>query len=530
MAIKAGIKINKRVLFSIILALLPVLVFFVSMIYDGISIGSLRIPVYNNDELIYYYQVDGIVNFGSPQGLYGYHEEYSNISSYGAWSPILLINYLIMGKIFGWSAVMAIVYNVAMLSMALFVFGMLARPTFKQTAWISLLYLLYTFTVQGMFSVSPEVTCYSYIIIFLALMYSCLRDLKLYKTVIMFIVATILTLMRPYFLAFMLPAGYFMYKLKGKAAIAVTTFLSLISVYAYGFICVNICSGNPTAATFAKVIKEVKLNNDTSVNGHSPVLTSMLLTGMVDKFIEGLKLNYRQVKWFFTDGNTGRNFINYIAFSIIILIWTLKALRKNRDCHEDTDPDKDKKYLAVFILGYYAVMAFALCIMFPGWAASRHLAQLILMGILIIPMEIEGLPLKMAAALVLIYTMAVVPNGHQEYLSDEKIDEIMAFREELGAKMEPELSGGPTWDNTVLWAYRDSNDENMVTPWQYLFAVPSGFAFNVENTKEQPWLGYKPFSSRYIATIGGGGNEQMCIDRGLKKIAEYDGLVIYKNY
>ncbi|MCR5419604.1 MAG: hypothetical protein K6E98_01195, partial [Lachnospiraceae bacterium] len=75
MAVKTGIKINKRVLFSIILALLPVLVFFVSMIYDGITIGSLRIPAQNNDELIYYYQVDGIVNFGSPQGLYGYHEE-----------------------------------------------------------------------------------------------------------------------------------------------------------------------------------------------------------------------------------------------------------------------------------------------------------------------------------------------------------------------------------------------------------------------------------------------------------------------
>ena len=520
---------NRRIVNCIILAILPLLVFAFCLYYDDASLNSLRIPIHNNDELIYYYQVDGIINFGSSQGLYGYHEWYSNISSFGAWSPVLLINYAIMGKLFGWTTVCAVIYNVAMLSMALFIFGMLAHPTFKQTCWISVLYLLYTFTAQGMFSVSPEVTCYSYIIIYLALMYSCIRERKLYKTVLMFIVAVILTLMRPYFLAFMVPAGYFMYREKGKRSVAVTAAVVLATVYAYGFICVNICSGNPTAGTFKKIIKEIKINSDASVNGHSPVLSSVLLNGFTEKLIYGLKLNCYQVKWFFTDGNTGRNFIDFIVFFIIIVIW-VSGVAGFRNKKSDT-VDNDRKYLALFILGYYAAMALALCIMFPGWAASRHLAQIIIMTVFIFPMEIDKPALKIIAAIVLIYTMMVVPNGHQNYLPDEKIDEIMAFGDELGTKMKPELSGGPTWDNTVLWVYGDfSGNEDKITPWQYLFAVPSGFAFNVENTKEQPWLGYKPFASRYIATIGGGGNEQMCVKRGLIKMAEYDGLVIYKNY
>ena len=146
-------------------------------------------------------------------------------------------------------------------------------------------------------------------------------------------------------------------------------------------------------------------------------------------------------------------------------------------------------------------------------------------------MEFDKPAMKLVFEVTLLYAMLVVPNGHKDYLPDEEIARIMDFKEELAVKMPLVLSGGPTWDNTVLWAYADfSSGEEVVTPWKYLFAVPSGFSFNVENIKGNEWMGYKKYSSRYIATTGGGRNEEICIEQGAVKMAQLDDLVIYKTY
>lgn len=519
-------KINKNsvITVSLILALLPLITFVFSLIYDRASLYSLNIPSFNNDELIYYYQVDGVVNYGMPQGVFGYHEFYGNLFSFGAWSPVLMINYFLFGKLFGWTAVRAVIYNVVFMMAAMFIFGITARPTFKQAGWISLLYLTYTYIVEGILSVSPEATCYSYVIIMIGLAYSSFRDNRTYKIVLMYVIGILLTLMRPYFLAFMILAGYFYYRKKGKRSIPVTALLSAATAYLYGFICVNVCAGNPTTYVFEKFVKAVHINNDDLLRGHSPVLTSVLLSGMKDTFIHGIKLSYREVKWFFTEGNTGRNYIDFIVILVIVAVWAVRTLRS-------AEVDKDRKYWCIYWTGFFFAMAAGVVLLFSGWAASRHLSQFILMAVLIFPMEFDRPAMKLITFIVLIYTMAVVPNGHKDYCSDKEIASILEFREELADKMPLELSGGPTWDNTVLWAYADfSSGEEIVTPWQYLFAVPSGFAFNVENIKGNEWMGFKKYSSRYIATVGGGRNEEICIEQGAKLMARLGDLVIYKTY
>lgn len=515
---------NRIMLISALLAFLPLITFVFSLIYDGASLYSLNVPCFNNDELIYYYQVDGVVNFGMPQGVFGYHEFYGNMFSFGAWSPVLMINYFLFGKLFGWTAVRAVLYNVVSMMIAMFIFGITARPTCKQAGWISVLYLSYTFIVQGILSVSPEATCYSYVIMIIGLAYSCFREKKTYKYVLMYIISILLTLMRPYFLAFMILAGYFYYRNRGRRSIPVTAVLALATTYVYGFICVNICAGNPTSYAFEGFVKAVHVNNDDMLRGHSPVLTSVLLSGMKDFFITGIKLCYREVKWFFTEGNTGRNYIAFLAILIIIGIWSVSTIKSST-------VDKEKKYWCIYWGGFFIAMAVGVGLLFSGWAASRHLSQFILMAVLILPMELDRPVMKFITLIVLIYTMAVVPNGHKPYLSDADIKKVLDLKEELAVKMPLELTGGPTWDNTVLWAYADfSSGEERVTPWQYLFAVPSGFAFNVENIKGSEWMGYKKYSSRYIATVSGGRNEEICIEQDGIKIAELGELVIYKTY
>ncbi|MCR5233029.1 MAG: hypothetical protein K6E53_03885 [Lachnospiraceae bacterium] len=509
---------------ALLLSIVPVLTFIFVMIYDGVTLEILSVPSLQNDEIVYYYEVAGVVDYGMPQGLFGYHEQYSNMFTCGPWSPVLMLNYCIFGFLFGWSAVRAVIYNVIFMSIALFVFGITAKPDKWQTIWLAVLYLSYTFFVQGLMSISPEITCYSYLVIYLGFMYSCMREYRPYKVVILFVLAVILSLMRPYFLALIVMSGFQMYMARGKKSVLVTLPVLCASFYCYAFMSINICSGSPVGGVFAGMVNKIHLNTDASVAGHSPVLMSPLLANLVKWIKSGFEQNMYQIQGFFDYGVTGRNFVAYLGIFVLLLLGSCIRLFDKKE-------DINKKYVSVFWVMYYIAMAIAVCILFSGWAAERHLSQFILIGILVVVMEVREWPLKTLALIVLLYTTAVVPNGHKEYCTIQEVKEINELKGELKELMPVVISEGPTWDNTVLWLYADySSGEEVVIPWQHLFAVPSGFGFNLENYYGSEEFGEKPTRSRYVATVSGGGNEQICIENGMEELARTGEFVIYRNY
>ncbi len=516
---------KRTILISLVLASLPLIMFILAMMYDGASIESLKVPTYQNDELIYYYEVAGVVDYGIPQGLFGYHEQYANILSFGAWSPFLIINYCVVGSVFGWSPVNAVIYNLIFMAIAWFVFGILAEPTIGQAAWISILYITYTYVMQGIMSVSPETTCYSYLIVFIGLIYSAGRNNRKIKVILMFLISFVLTLMRPYFLGLFVASGYYLYDLKGKKSLPVTCVISCVSMYLHAFICVNFCSGSPMEARFSKIAHKIIVNTDESVRGSSPKMASALLRGLYDQFIYGLKNNYHEVKWFFTEGNTGRNFVLYILLYILLIIW-IYILSRN------IEGEIKKKYCCIYWFFYMTSMGIAVTLWFSGWAASRHLSQFILVILIIFAMEIDRKFLLICAEIAVLFTTIAVPNGHKDYLSKGEMAEFNRLRQNLAPEMIIEPSEGPTWDNTVLWLFADySSGEEKQTSWQYLFAIPHGFAFNIENIYNFDEFALQDsISSRYVATIPGGNNERKCKNLGMDKIAESNGLVIYRNY
>lgn len=44
-----------------------------------------------NDEVIYFKTIEGIKEFGIPQGYFGYNESHARMGTFGAWSPVIYL-------------------------------------------------------------------------------------------------------------------------------------------------------------------------------------------------------------------------------------------------------------------------------------------------------------------------------------------------------------------------------------------------------------------------------------------------------
>ena len=189
---------------ALTLALLPFLCCLVTCAVQGRGIGEVYLPSSEwNDELFFYRQVESIVRYGFPQGYYGFNESHGLLLSFAAWSPVLVLPWIIWGFLFGWNFLAPVVCNIVLMTLAVFLFGLLVKPTRKQMGILALLFCLYTPYVRYMLSGMPEIICMSHLIVFYGLAVSCGREEKTWKLVCMFVVTGLLTLMRPYMLLFL---------------------------------------------------------------------------------------------------------------------------------------------------------------------------------------------------------------------------------------------------------------------------------------------------------------------------------------
>ncbi|MCR5420877.1 MAG: hypothetical protein K6E98_07725 [Lachnospiraceae bacterium] len=501
---------------------------------EGIGLRNLAISSAENDELIYYYETSGVVDYGIPQGYFGYTEITARTGPFGAWSPVLLINFCILGKLFGWSLTKAVFYNLISLMLAVFLFGIFARPNKTQTVLLAVFLASYTFLMYGVLSIVPEITCYSYTIIFVGLIYSAFKDNKTYKIIFMFIIAILLTLMRPYYAGFMIAASFFLYRKYGKKSLFCSVPLFIATFYGFFFIGINFCAGNPISGWFSRYIIKVEKNigNMFMCSGISVTLLSGL-GSFVKRLLSGFYLMAQQLKVFFVDRIWGRNYFMFFYIFILLIVTYLRSDSKKRD---------DAYIRRLFFLVYFFLMTIAVALYFSGWVADRHLAEFVVMGIVFIAMEageayetdnnVKSIyihPLALALEIGLIFSVIMVPNREREYVTENFTREVEETRELLKKEMPVvPTKGRPSWDNTVLWVYTDTVDgEEVIVPWRSLYAIPSGYAFNL--VFKDDWFdeGYK-LSSKYIAAASGSNTEDRCIGWGAEKIADYCGVVIYR--
>ena len=515
MKIKSFIQKYNRILSALLMAFVPVMCFVITCAIDGKSVFDVYIPASTwNDELYYYKLVEAILEHGYPQGYYGFNESHALKLSFAAWSPVLLLPWVIWGFLFGWNLMSPILCNMVMMTLSIFLFTYLVKPKKWQMLAMAAMLSVFTPMVRYSFACMPEITCFFIIIVFLGLAVSYCEKETAWKIVGMFMLSSLATLMRPYFILFMLLPGYYWFK-KRKVVGTVGT-LGIIGVTGGVYAAVKYYLGAEYFTDLFNTEWVTKFITDGFVAGIKFILYKLYHVGinffqmLVESFISGLP--------------AGALFAAFMLILILMVITTVGKWKRK---------EKDVSVYLHFTFCTFG-MWIALLLMYKMTEGSKHLSAFIITGILMLSLVNAKQFWKwIVTALLcgfLFIIMAKEPVNYEIPYRTEKLEnQLITLEKELDEKLVTS-DIVPSFENTVIWVFSDEvKGEEIQLAWQQLYLFPDDFGINLcygayvlEN--------YDSLQSRYVATVPGGKIEQLLQEKGATIIAENEEIIIYKRY
>ena len=531
-----------------LMALLPVLCCLVYCAVQGRSIGEIYLPSSEwNDELFYYKQVEGIVNYGYPQGYFGFNESHALKLSFAAWSPVLVFPWIIWGILFGWNLMSPIICNIMLMTLAVFLFVWLVKPSWKQLGITSLLFCLYTPFVRYMLSVMPEVICFSLLIIFYSLAINYLNGEKTYKLVILFALSGLLTLMRPYMLLFMLLPAYFEIKKRGWKGLlgSAAAFAAVLAVYA----AIKHYLG---AEYFAPLFFTdwVEAFFEKGLFGGIRYTLGKLYYMMLD-------FNAHTIQGFRTGLASGAFFAGYLIMLLVLLGQSLKdfvslgafkraetlnaqtteteAAREHKDDTERTERIKALKrqlVIEVHLVFSFVAMLFALLLMYKLTEGSKHLLTFMAVGVFVVGIletKFYKKAVVIGAAFAYFYSyMALDPYDYQvPFWEEQRALQLENWREIFDEELQLEEENVPNYQNVVIWPFDDEGKSGKPLPWQMLYGLPEGWGISCCN---QEYLIKKidNLQCGYMVSLVGGQLDALCEGAGYAEIYRDETMVLYR--
>lgn len=509
---------NRHQLFKITCAFLfPILVCALHCLHLGGNLGDVYLAnSQNNDDLFYFKQAESIIEYGIPQGFFGFNESHAANLSFAAWSPLTLIIWAIWGKIFDWSISSYYWCNIIFHSLAFAFFVWQVKPKAKQMLAAGILIGLFPGFSKYTLSCLVETHMISYMVFFYGMALGYAKEAKIWKLVGMFLLGGFLTCIRPYLVLLIILPGIFVFMKKKWVGIVITGTSGALSVAGYFAI-----SKHLTAAYF------------------TPLFDKSIFTRFIDEgFYAGARyIFYECLRWAqslgdymkqsFTTGKfMGSNYCVLFLLCVLLLVMFIGYARK-------------KKQLYVVIYGHYICTALIsvtalLVIMHKINEGSRHIIPFIIVGFILVSFMKNWTKAWRPAivALLILFLFYYYPDDGQDYQiplrTQERYEEQQAWNELV--KDIPISANAPSYENTVIWTFSDRVDGNVChMDWHPMLAMPAGMGISCCQVEyiENNW---DTLQSRYIITDDGGQVSSMCEDAGYEVIAEYDGTILYQRY
>ena len=545
-----------------VLACLPVIACLVCCAARGQGIGQVYLPSSErNDELIYYKQVEAILEYGYPRGYFGFNESHALKLSFAAWSPALMLPWVLWGLLFGWNLLSPVLCNLFLLAGAMLLYGMLAKPDWKQTGIISLLFFLYMPFSWYMLCGMPEIGCMSLAIVFYGAAAGWLRRRRGGLLAVMFALAGLLTLMRPYFLLFLLLPAYFWIfrdaagESRGMADSGGTGEKGRASGRGgkpgEGRIRWGAVLG--TAAVFAAVLGAYAwIGHFLAAAYFRPLYRMDWLTAFFQKGLGGGLKNLFGSLYY-----SGREFVSYMkqgmvsglpaggifccyVVMLLILFWQsvkdVVALRRLEAGGERRRELGGQLALEGHLAFSFLAMLFATLLLMSNFHdGCKHLLTFLAAGIFPIA-RMRTVYWKKAILTGVAFAFVFFYHGaaFEAYQPTFYQEAVALGLEGFGADVERELAlagdAGPSYDNTVIWVLSDELPEGpRYTGWQYLYALPPGFGINC-CTAEYVTENFRSLRSRYLCVVPGGPVEEACRLMEYEEIAGNEHAVLYRRY
>ncbi|MCM1090207.1 MAG: hypothetical protein NC413_05140 [Muribaculum sp.] len=531
---------------ALFLALLPVLCCVVTCAVEGRSIGAVYLPSSEwNDELFYFKQVESIVKYGYPQGYYGFNESHGLALSFAAWSPVLVLPWIVWGLLFGWNLMSPIICNILLMTAALFLFGLMTKPSYRQMIILTLLFALYTPFVRYMLSGMPEIICISHLIVFYGLAVSFQRDESVGKLVGLFGIAGLLTLMRPYMLLFLLLPVYFWIRgahRRGRTFWGIAGSCLVSGAVLVGYALIKHYFG---AEYF-----------------HPLFFTDWFTTFFTDGFGAGVHNLFGTLYWkgrdFYahtvqglrTGLASGAFFAGFLAVMAVLVVQSVADWRRIRRLGREraqlqtaeqrrTGETEEARlrtqftieaHLAISFVG----MLFALLLMYKLTEGSKHLLTFMAVGVFVVALMDTRFFKKavlIGAVFAYLYSYkAVEPYDYQvPYVEADRQSQVEDWRARFGEILELRRDNAPNYDNVVIWVFNEQNTAGETMKWQLLYALPEGVGISCCQ-KDYVLENLETLSSRYIVAASAAEVDMACAQAGYRELARDEELVVYERY
>ena len=177
----------------------------------------------------------------------------------------------------------------------------------------------------------------------------------------------------------------------------------------------------------------------------------------------------------------------------------------------------------------------AILLMYKLIEGSKHLLTFIAVGVILMIAKKERswiCALLMSICLIYFGVFHAVGNDYdfgipkQTAQSEARYEYFRSAFDE-GIKLDP--ASVPSYDNAVIWEFRDIVDgESVTTDWQMLYAVPSGTGINC--CFDYSYDNFDDLKTRYISAPSGGRIEERCIEAGYRLVAKDERFCVYARY
>lgn len=504
-----------RILNSVLLALIPVTVCLLRAVAAHDSLKNVWFCGSNwQDELFYYQLTADVVKHGVPQGFFGFNESTATYLSFSAWSPFLLIFWVIYGLIFGWGIMSPIVCNIVIMTIALFLFAYLADLNFGQTLCAGLLLFVLTPISRFLLSCMAEISVCAVLIVFLGISVAMYSEYRKSYLVWSLILLFFMTLMRPYLVMFALFTFLILIKHKKQWWLPVLT--GGISLIAYLL----------ENKYFAPEYFDAYFRTDWITTffdkgigaGFSNI--AQILKSMGSQIMALIWPGLRYGK----DGIAAYYGV-YFAMMLLFVALSLNAVLRR----------KKTMLLVLSMTVMYIGMFLAILLMYKVDEGYRHLLLFIVAGLFILVADSKDAVRNTGVILaLLLFTWVFVYKAKSNYFYHVSFAdrEGIAMIEDIGKQLDANmtLEPGISWDNTVIWVSADyvpDTDEYSETLWRMMYGLPDGFGLNICSA-EYVADNIDELHSKYIATVPGGTVENLIAGRGAGLVANNEYFVMYR--
>lgn len=517
-------QIWKQILLSLVCGIIPFVMCIIRTAIDEKTILDVYLPNSTwNDELLYYKLTEACVHYGHPQGYFGFNESHALMGGFAAWSPVLLFPWILWGLLFGWNLLSPILCNVVIMMIAMFVFGMIMKPNWKQVICIGLLYAAFPvmtrFTLSGM----PEVNMYALLLVIVALMWDLTRRVTgmIYlRLAILYALIALLTLMRPYYILLFVGFIYFANKVMSRRK---------------AVIC-SACLVAPVVAGYGLI----------SHYFSAPYLTDLFYTDWLTAYKDGVLAGLKYDVWkllssiksvttmMLQKAPEGKLLAGslYFLFLLCIVIWLVLVI--------------DHKRVSTPFIISLQMLILTVCflgadlMMYRLQEGGRHTIAFIFVTAMLIPFALTKqkdtvlepfiVPTVALVALSIIVFIALGKLPYEfaiSYQTDARATEIEALKADLDAAITFEPNG-PNYANTIIWPIWDTVDgETVVFDWGMLYAVPAGLGINAcDGGYVEAQLGN--LKCGYIATTPGSDVAKWCAENEKTLVANSNSITIYQ--